>query len=87
MSPDHWKCQLDKSARSEAEMSVLVSLSAVEHWQPFLFLSVTERKDRVIHGRELFDFLHVNACCWIEFDDFHLINTSFQKVSHLNLMA
>lgn len=57
MSPDHWKCQFDKSARTEAEMSVLVLLLVVEFWQPFFFLSFTERKDRVIHGRELFDFL------------------------------
>lgn len=30
---------------------------------------------------------YMSACCWIEFDGFHLINTSFQKVSHLNLMT
>lgn len=59
MSPDHWKCQFDKSARTKAEMSVLVLLLVVECWQPFFFLSFTECKDRVIHGRELFDFLCV----------------------------
>lgn len=40
-------------------MSVLVLLLVVECWQPFFFLSFTECKDRVIHGRELFDFLCV----------------------------
>lgn len=50
MSPDHWKCQFDKSARTHAEMSVLVLLLVVEFWQPFFFLSFSECRDRVIHG-------------------------------------
>ncbi|KAK4812668.1 hypothetical protein QYF61_012178 [Mycteria americana] len=42
VSPDDWQCQFDKSARTEAEMSVLVLLLAVECWQPFFFLGFAE---------------------------------------------
>jgi len=50
VSPDHWKRQFDKSARTEAEMSVLVLLFVVECWQPLFSLRFTERTDRLIHG-------------------------------------
>lgn len=66
MSPDHWKCQFDKSARNKAEMSLLILLLVVEFWEPFFFLGFTECKDRVIHKRELFDLQRVTLAAVLD---------------------